>query len=85
MTFYNETYEQHREGEMASKLSRYIMSERFQGVIGHGVEKAVARTRAAGLTPAGDPNIKPSIRPVTTVIVEAPTPAIPRSNKPRDA
>ena len=63
---------------MASKLTKYIMSERFQRVVGQGVNKAVARTRAAGLTPAGDPEIKPSTRPATTVIVEGPTPAKPR-------
>lgn len=56
---------------MASKLTRYLMSQRFQDVVGRGVEQAVARTRAAGLTPAGDPNIQPSARPTTIVIVEA--------------
>ncbi|CAG9183909.1 hypothetical protein [Cupriavidus pinatubonensis] len=62
---------------MASKLTRYLMSQRCQDVIGHGVEQAVARTRAAGLTPAGDPTILPSARPSTTVIVEAFPPAKP--------
>lgn len=56
---------------MASKLTYYIMSQRFQDVVGRAIEQAVARTRAAGLTPAGDPTIQPSARPTTTVIVEA--------------
>ncbi|MBF6989121.1 hypothetical protein [Cupriavidus sp. IK-TO18] len=56
---------------MASKLTHYIMSQRFQDVVGRGVEQAVAMTRAAGLTPAGDPSIPPSARPTTTIIVEA--------------
>ncbi|MGX6571276.1 hypothetical protein [Cupriavidus necator] len=60
---------------MASKLTHYIMSQRFQDVVGRGIEQAVAMTRAAGLTPAGDPNIQPSARPSTTVIVEACPPA----------
>ncbi len=55
---------------MASKLTDYIMSQRFQDVVGRAIAQAVARTRAAGLTPAGDPTIQPSSRP-TTVIVEA--------------
>ncbi|WP_349608312.1 hypothetical protein [Cupriavidus sp. DF5525] len=55
---------------MASKLIHYIMSQRFQDVVGRGIEQAVAVTRASGLTPAGDPNIKPSAGPTTTVIVE---------------
>ncbi|MGX6566039.1 hypothetical protein [Cupriavidus necator] len=62
---------------MASKLIHYIMSKRFQDVVGRGIEQAVARTRAAGLTPAGDPTIQPSARPTTTVIVEAVPPAKP--------
>ncbi len=62
---------------MASKLTRYLMSQRFQDVVRRGVEQAVALTRVAGLTPAGDPNIKPSARPTTTVIVEAVPPAKP--------
>jgi len=56
---------------MASKLTHYIMSQRFQNVAGRGIERAVAMTRTAGLTPAGDPNIPPSARPTTIVIVEA--------------
>ncbi|WP_454739717.1 hypothetical protein [Cupriavidus necator] len=56
---------------MTSKLTHYITSQRFQDVVGRGVERAVAMTRAAGLTPAGDPNIQPSERPTTIVIVEA--------------
>jgi hypothetical protein len=56
---------------MASKLIHYIMSQRFQDVVGRGIEQAVAMTRASGLTPAGDPNIKPSAGPTSTVIVEA--------------
>jgi len=35
------------------------------------LEQGVAVTRAAGLTPAGDPSIQPSARPTTTAIVEA--------------
>ncbi|WP_434033081.1 hypothetical protein [Cupriavidus sp. a3] len=62
---------------MASKLTYYIMSQRFQDVVGRAIEQAVARTRAAGLTPAGDPIIQPSARPTTTVIVEAVPPAKP--------
>ncbi|WP_349608187.1 hypothetical protein [Cupriavidus sp. DF5525] len=57
---------------MASKLTYYIMSQRFQDVVGRAIEQAVARTRAAGLTPAGDPTIQPSARPTTTVIVTVP-------------
>ncbi len=56
---------------MASKLIHYIMSQRFQDVVGRGIEQAVAMTRASDLTPAGDPNIKPSAGPTTIVIVEA--------------
>ena len=63
---------------MASKLTRYIMSEQFQENARRGVAKAVAQTRAAGLIPAGDPNIKPSTRPATVVTIEAPTPISPK-------
>lgn len=45
---------------MASKLIHYIMSQRFQDVVGRGIKQAVAMTCASGLTPAGDPNINPS-------------------------
>ncbi|MCY0853227.1 hypothetical protein [Cupriavidus sp. D39] len=44
---------------MATKLTRYIMSEQFQENARRCIAKAVARTRAAGLIPAGDPRIKP--------------------------
>lgn len=62
---------------MTSKLIHYLMSQRCQDVVGRGIEQAVARTRAAGLTPAGDSTIQPSARPTTTVIVEAVPPAKP--------
>ncbi len=59
---------------MATKLTQYIMSERFQEAAGRGVEKAVAKARAAGLTPAGDPHIKPSEHPQTMTVIPAPKP-----------
>ncbi len=62
---------------MTSKLIHYLMSQRCQDVVARGIERAVARTRAAGLTPAGDSTIQPSARPTTTVIVEAVPPAKP--------
>lgn len=39
---------------MATKLTQYIMSERFQEAFARGVEKAIEQARAAGLPPAGD-------------------------------
>ncbi|MGE8451807.1 MAG: hypothetical protein ACN6OP_14520 [Pseudomonadales bacterium] len=57
-----------------SRLAEYVMSEQFHENARRGVAKAVAQTRAAGLTPAGNTHIKASTRPATVVTIEAPTP-----------
>ncbi|NUA26305.1 hypothetical protein [Cupriavidus basilensis] len=58
-----------------SKLTQYLMSERFQENMRRGIAKAIAETRAAGLEPAGDRRIKgPSGPPIVTFIA-APKPS----------
>jgi len=61
-----------------SRLAKYILSEQFHENARRGVAEAVAKTRAAGLTPAGDTRVKRAPRPATVVTIEAPTPTSPR-------
>lgn len=62
---------------MATKLTQYIMSERFQEAVGRGVEKAVAELRAAGIEPVGSqvPPAKEGSRP-RVIVHEAPKPPV---------
>lgn len=61
---------------MATKLTQYIMSEKFQEVCARAGEKAVEKARAAGLRPAGDQVPVPPSKPSITVVV---SPCKPRS------
>mgnify|MGYP003362618604 CR=1 FL=1 len=53
----------------ASRLANYIFSEQFHRTVCEGVREAVARTRAAGLEPAGTSSVKgpPRVTKVTTI------------------
>lgn len=59
---------------MATKLTQYIMSERFQEVLGRGIEKAIAQARTAELPPAGVDVLGTSKRR-TTVVYFPPKPS----------
>ncbi|SOY62200.1 conserved hypothetical protein [Cupriavidus phytorum] len=60
---------------MATKLTQYILSQQFQEAAARGIEKAVAKTRAAGLLPAGDSHIKPTTKPPTVTTIPEPMPS----------
>jgi len=57
-----------------SKLTQYLMSERFQKNMRRGIAKAIAETRAAGLEPAGDRRIKGPSGPSIVTVIAAPKP-----------
>lgn len=61
---------------MATKLTQYIMSEKFQEACSRAVVKAVEEARAAGLRPAGDEVPAPPSKPSVTVVF---SPCKPRS------
>ncbi len=52
---------------MATKLSQYLMSERFQAAFARAVWPA-EEARAAGLPPAGNPVKTPPSKPRATVV-----------------
>ncbi len=71
---------------MASKLTQFVLSKRFDALAARGVEKAVEETQAAGLTPAGDKRpLKAHARRATVVTIEAPRPISPKRKTPRVA
>jgi len=57
---------------MATKLTKYIMSELFHENARRGIARAVAQTRAAGLVPAGNTRIKGPSEIKSTTLIPAP-------------
>ncbi|MFC4484926.1 hypothetical protein [Cupriavidus campinensis] len=55
-----------------SLLAKYILSEKFHRAACEGVREAVARTRAAGLEPAGTAGAKGSFRLTKVTTIEGP-------------
>ncbi|CAJ93565.1 hypothetical protein CMPELA_12550 [Cupriavidus necator] len=60
---------------MATKLTQYIMSERFQEDVGRGIEKAIAQAKAAGLPPAGDQVLATPKKRRATIVYLPPRPS----------
>ncbi len=53
---------------MATKLSQYLMSERFQEAFARAVVWPAEEARAVGLPPAGNPVKTPPSKPRATVV-----------------
>lgn len=59
---------------MATKLSQYILSERFQEDFARAIARAAEEARAAGLPPAGSPVKSPRSKRRATVVYLPPQP-----------
>lgn len=59
---------------MATKLSLYILSERFQEAFARAVARAAKEARAVGLPPAGSPVKSPPSKRRATVVYLPPKP-----------
>lgn len=58
-----------------TKVAQYILSEAFLEDARQAIAEAVARTRAAGLEPAGDTSVKRRPKPSKVVVIPPPKPA----------
>jgi hypothetical protein len=55
-----------------TRLARFILSEEFHQAACEGIREAVARTRSAGLEPAGTSSVKSPPRIVKVTTIEGP-------------
>lgn len=61
-----------------TKIAKYIMSEAFHEDVRQALAEEVAKTRAAGLEPAGDVSARGESKTSKTVVIPSPRPAMRR-------